>query len=151
MHSSWYRSSSRLPLITAYLSSKGRYMSKMLVTASWSPPLARRSICSNCHIRSPPRCSSSISEWTGNTPRRTLIRQSQLHADHIEWAPVQHMGKDTYRSRSSSCFKAYRSAPLSMFSQRGRRSITSCSSVWLTAQNTSVSISFSPYLQRALR
>ncbi len=47
MHSSWYRSSSSLPLITAYLSSKGRYMSKMLVMASWSPPLARRSICSN--------------------------------------------------------------------------------------------------------
>lgn len=89
-----YRSSSSLPLITAYLSSKGRYMSKMLVMASWSPPLARRSICSNVISVHPLDALLQLPNGPVIHRGRTLIRQSQLHADHIEWALVQYAGKE---------------------------------------------------------
>src|SRR5699024_2721815 len=94
MHSSWYRSSSSLPLITAYLSSRGRYMSKMLVLASWSPPLARRSICSNVISVHPLDVLLQLPDSPVIHRGRALIRQSQLHTDHIEWALVQHAGQE---------------------------------------------------------
>src|SRR5699024_11411334 len=82
MHSSWYRSSSSLPLITAYLSSRGRYMSKMLVLASWSPPLARRSICSNVISVHPLDVLLQLPDSPVIHRGRALIRQSQRSEEH---------------------------------------------------------------------